>query len=262
MSTTRPSSKRLWLLAVLGLSSLALAAPLTSDLRASPQDFSSADEEIALPNLVPRKIRISDKPNDPAGKLVKVRYGPFTLPPNSVFSALPEQAGGAKIHKPCDECFLGAFQGGLEYEDGTDANVNTGPYLHHFVVINNNKPDWVCGLRAGSMYRPQYIYNSGNERPPVRLNTKHKFGMRVDTEDTFSAAAELMNMSNETKVVYATTIYEVIPINTPGYREATHIRMDVWMCGGSDVPAKNGSYTYTSPTWKSPYAGVMLHSDG
>jgi hypothetical protein len=262
MSTTRPSSKRLWLLAVLGLASLALAAPLTSDLRASPQDFSSADEEIALPNLVPRKIRITDKPNDPAGKLVKVRYGPFTLPPNSIFSALPEQAGGVKIHKPCEQCYLGAFQGGLEYEDGTDANVNTGPYLHHLVLINNNKPDWVCGLRTGSMYRPQYIYNSGNERPPVRLNTQHKFGMRVDSEDTFSAAAELMNMSNETKIVYATTIYEVIPINTPGYREATHIRMDVWMCGGSDVPAKNGSYTYTSPTWKSPYAGVMLHNDG
>lgn len=262
MVTTTLSFQLSWLIALLSLASLNLAAPANTGGRVGPDRYPDGDEEINLPPLVPRKIRMTDEPNDPAGKLVKVRYGPFSLPPNSVFTALPEMAGGVKIHKPCEECYLGAFQGGLEYEDGTDANVATGPYLHHFVIVNNNKPDWVCGLRSGSMYRPQYVYNSGNERPPVRLNTKHKFGMRVDSEDKFSAAAELMNMSNETKVVYATTIYEVIPLNTPGYREATHIRMDVWMCGGSDVPAKDGAYKYTSPTWKSPYSGVMLHSDG
>ncbi|KAE9963117.1 hypothetical protein EG327_001675 [Venturia inaequalis] len=245
MTTTTPPFKRSWLVAALGLLSLAWAAPLNSDLGVGPERFPIDQDETNLPQGVPRKIKMTDKPNDPAGKLVKVRYGPFSLPPNSVFTALPEAAGGVKIHKPCEECYLGAFQGGLEYEDGTDANVASGPYLHHFVIINNNKPDWVCGLRSGSMYRPQYVYNSGNERPPVRLNTKHKFGMRVDSEDTFSAAGELMNMSNETKVVYATTIYEVIPLETPG-----------------DVPAKDGSYNYTSPEWKSPYAGVMLHNDG
>ncbi|TLD32149.1 hypothetical protein E2P81_ATG05125 [Venturia nashicola] len=262
MAATTSSVQRSWLIAALCLFSFVLAVPLNGDPTVRPERFPNDQDEIDLPQGVPRKIRMSDKPNDPAGKMIKVRYGPFSLPPNSLFTALPETAGGVKIHKPCEECYLGAFQGGLEYEDGTDANVATGPYLHHFVIVNNNKPDWVCGLRSGSMYRPQYVYNSGNERPPVRLNTKHKFGMRVDYEDTFSAAGELMNMSNETKVVYATTIYEVIPLNTPGYREATHIRMDVWMCGGSDVPAKDGRYKYTSPEWKSPYAGVMLHSDG
>ncbi|QDS69179.1 hypothetical protein FKW77_000002 [Venturia effusa] len=256
------SPKGLWFFAALVLTSLASAGPLSSDLGVGPEKYPDDPDEIKLPQGVPRKIRMTDKPNDPAGKLVKVRYGPFSLPPNSVFTALPEAAGGVKIHKPCEECYLGAFQGGLEYEDGSDANVATGPYLHHFVIVNNNKPDWVCGLRSRSMYRPQYVYNSGNERPPVRLNTKHKFGMRVDYEDTFSAAGELMNMSNETKIVYATTIYEVIPLDAPGYREATHIRVDVWMCGASDVPAKSGAYKYTSPEWKSPYAGVMLHSDG
>jgi hypothetical protein len=215
-----------------------------------------------LPAGVKPKILLTDKPNDPAGKHVKLRYGPFHIPPGVMFQALPEIAGGVKIHKPCDECFLGAFQGGLEYEDGSEANVDTGMYMHHFVVVNEVKPDWLCGLRVGGMTRPQWIYNSGNERPPVRLNTKYKFGMRVDKKDRFSALTEIMNMSNETKTVYTTTIYEVIPINTPGYQEATHLRMDVWMCGGSDVPGKTGAYQYHSPNWTSPYSGVILHNDG
>jgi hypothetical protein len=218
--------------------------------------------DIKLPPSVPTKIKITDKPADPAGKLVKVRYGPFTVPPNSMFAPLPELAGGPVIHKPCDECYLGAFQGGLEYEDGTEANVNTGMYLHHFVLVNRNKPDWLCGLRTGGLFRPQWIYNSGNERPPVRLNSKYKFGMRVDKEDAFDTTAELMNMSNQTKTVYATVIYEVIPLDTPGYREATHLRLDVWLCGASDVPAKNGVYEYTSRKYTSPYSGVILHNDG
>jgi hypothetical protein len=251
------STKGLWLVTLLSLHCLlALAHPAASNLEARPSD------DIQLPPSVPAKIKLTDAPNDPAGKLVKLRYGPLTIPPNSMFSVLPEYAGGVKIHKPCEECYLGAFQGGLEYEDGSEANVDTGMYLHHFVLVNNNKPDWLCGLRVGAMFRPQYVYNSGNERPPVRLNSKYKFGMRVDKEDTFGTAGELMNMSNETKTVYATIIYEVIPLETPGYREATHLRLDIWMCGASDVPAKTGAYKYTAPKWTSPYSGVILHVDG
>jgi hypothetical protein len=220
------------------------------------------EEDIILPASVPHKILITDKPSDPNGKMVKIRYGPFTVPAMSMFTPLPEMFGGAAIHKPCEECFLGKFQGGMEYEDGSEANVDTGMYMHHFVITNTGKPDWLCGLRKGGSFRNQWVYNSGNERPPVRLNSKYKFGMRVDKEDTFEAVGEIMNMSNETKTVYATTIYEVVPLDTPGYREATHLRLDVWQCGGSDVPAKKGAYTYTSPDWTSPYSGLILHNDG
>lgn len=247
-----------WLVAFMGLAGFVASAPAI----ASGTAIQTTDD-IKLPPGVPSKIKMTDKPNDPAGKLIKIRSGPYTIPPNSMFGTLPVESGGVVINKPCDECYVAAFQGGLEYEDGSDANVDTGMYLHHFVIVNNNKPDWVCGLRYNGMMRmPQYVYNSGNERPPVRLNSKYKFGMRFDKEDTLSSAGELMNMSNETKTVYATTIYEVIPLDTPGYREATHLRMDVWQCGGSDVPAKKGAYKYTSVDYDIPYAGVILHNDG
>jgi hypothetical protein len=251
------SIRKLCIAALLGFAGLALSIQETdTGFQVQPLD------DIKLPPSVPAKFKITDKPADPAGKLVKVRYGPFTIPPSSTFMPLPDLAGGQVVHKPCDECYLGAFQGGLEYEDGREANVNNGMYLHHFVVINRNKPDWLCGLRTGGMFRPQWIYNSGNERPPVRLNSKYKFGMKIDKSDTFGATTEIMNMSNQTKTVYATVIYEVIPIDTPGYREATHLRLDLWLCGGSDVPAKKGAYQYTSHKYSSPYSGVILHNDG
>jgi Stress up-regulated Nod 19 len=224
----------------------------------------AGDEPFApLPAGVPTKIKLTDKPADPAGKLVKLRYGPFTVPPNSIFSNYPELMGGAKIAKPCEECFIGAFQNALEFEDGTDAMANSGMYLHHFVIVNENKPDWLCGLRAGGLFRPQFIYNGGNERPPVRLNSKDKFGMRIDKEDRFNALGEIMNMSNKTQTVYTTIIYEVVPIDTPGYREATHLRIDGWMCGdNSELPTKKGHFQYHSANWTSPYAGKVLHVDG
>jgi hypothetical protein len=224
-------------------------------------------DEIDLPPLVPPKIRLTDEPNDPRGKLVKMRYGPYVLRPNSTYpSSRLDRVNSPTIYKPCEECFLGAFQGGLEYENGSIANVDTGVYLHHFVVVNNNKPDWLCGSyrdeNTGTYYPAQYVYNSGNERPPVRLNSRYEYGMLVNKTDTFGAAVELMNMSNETKTVYATVIYEVIPPDTPGYKEATHLRIDVLFCGGSHIAAKTGAYTYNSMNYTSPYAGHILHSDG
>jgi hypothetical protein len=211
--------------------------------------------------MVPAKIKVTDAPADPRGKLVKLRYGPYHLKPNAMYPSGPgDWRAAPPIGKPCKECFLGAFQGGIEYEDGTEANVDSGVYLHHFVVVNANKPDWLCG--GMGLPNRQYIYNSGNERPPVRLNSKYDFGMRVDAQDKFTAMTEIINMSNKNKTVYTTVIYEVIPIDTPGYREATHLRMDVLLCGGSHVRAKAGAYTYQSAEYANPYSGVVLHNDG
>jgi hypothetical protein len=253
------SARKLWL--ILSFAGAALSARPQSLARRHAQD------DIALPPLVPAKIKLTDAPGDARGKLVKIRYGPYVLRPNSMYPSGPlDYSQSPKVYKPCDECFLGAFQGGMEYADGSDANVDTGVYLHHFVVINNGKPDWLCPAmtfpNGKTRFRPQYVYNSGNERPPVRLNSKRDYGMRVDKTDTFGASVEILNMSNKTKTVYTTVIYEVIPLDTPGYREATHLRIDVLMCGGSHVAATRGAYKYTSPDYTSPYEGYILHVDG
>jgi hypothetical protein len=219
--------------------------------------------DIQLPPGVPPKVLATGTPIDPAGKIVKMRYGPFKIAPGTMFQSVPSFVGGPKIPKPCEECFITSLQGGMEYEDGSEANVDSGIYQHHFALVNLDKPDWLCGLELGGWMRSQWIYNGGNEHPPVRLNAKHKFGVKVDKGDQWIGLHEVMNMGNVTKTVYATMVYEVVPLTTPGYREATHLRLGVWHCSQVDeIPAKRGAYKYTSPVWTSPYSGVVLHNDG
>jgi hypothetical protein len=219
--------------------------------------------DLELPPGVPPKVLITDKPTDPAAKLVKVRYGPYKIAPGTMFQSSPSFFGGPKVPTPCEECFITKLQGGMEYEDGSEANVDSDIYQHHFAIVSLNKPDWLCGLELGGWMRSQWLYNGGNEHPPIRLNNKHKFGLRVDKGDQWIGLQEVMNMSNVTKTVYATMIYEVVPLNTPGYREATHIRLNVWHCSQTDeVPSRQGAYKFTGLNWTSPYAGVVLHNDG
>jgi len=128
-----------------------------------------------LPKNVPGKITMLSEPSHPEAKLVKKRYGPYKTRANSMYNGMPFFGQDSDLEKPCEDCYITAFQGGMEYEDGSNANVDTGIYLHHFVLGNMNKEDAVCGRKGGGRYRREYLYNSGNERPPVRLNGKAIF---------------------------------------------------------------------------------------
>lgn len=39
--------------------------------------------------------------------------------------------GDNKADKPCEECVIVGMNAGLEYTDGTNANIDTGMWLHH-----------------------------------------------------------------------------------------------------------------------------------
>jgi hypothetical protein len=69
-----------------------------------------------------------DKDLEEGPNVVKIRYGPHTLKANS-----EEELFLTKMKKPCDDCWITAFQGGLEYANGTIANADSGAWLHHMV---------------------------------------------------------------------------------------------------------------------------------
>ena len=64
--------------------------------------------------------------------------------------------------KPCPGsgvgCLVLTARAGLEFEDGTVANANTGMWLHHVVVANSGRKDAVCEKL------PERWFASGNER--------------------------------------------------------------------------------------------------
>lgn len=83
------------------------------------------------PGAAPRRVELKSTQKIPGVKRVKLRYGPYKVPNMMIKSVMGEggalwNCGDDKIEKPCEECFLTRMQAGLEYPDGTNANIDTG----------------------------------------------------------------------------------------------------------------------------------------
>lgn len=95
---------------------------------------------------------------------VKIRYGTFTVPAMSVDNGMKDYTVPV-AQKPCTDCLVTWIQAGLEYPNGTDANANTGFWLHHTVFSNTNRTAVVCPQsRIGDEF-----FASGNERTPANI---------------------------------------------------------------------------------------------
>jgi hypothetical protein len=146
------------------------------------------------------------KPVTPGSKNALYKYGPFTIKAGAIVDKPV-----LKPDRPCSDCYVTAIQAGLEYPDGSKANVDTGAWLHHMVLSVAGKMDPVCKLPI------QRIFASGNERCPVRVNGVKKYGIDIGT-GSFSITSELMNMGTESITVYLTMLYEFIPKTTANYK--------------------------------------------
>jgi hypothetical protein len=67
-----------------------------------------------------------------------IRYGPYTIPaaasmtePGMIHNQLK-----LGVARPCLDCYITSFTPDLVYSDGTRANMDTGPMLHHFVLTS------------------------------------------------------------------------------------------------------------------------------
>jgi hypothetical protein len=202
-------------------------------------------------------------------KRTKVRYGPYTLPSikaTSLMTMLSNEPGkmgtvGVMMKKPCQNCGLITAQAGLEYADGSLADVSNKAWLHHvvFVATGPNRTDNACPLPT------ERFFSSGNERTPtafgdvIGATTKSVFQLRPS--DNISAQLELMNMSEEQKKVYLTVDWEYIPGNRPqGFGIAKAMWLDITGCGISSYGPPAGKLQFTIPSrdWQSKFNGKML----
>jgi hypothetical protein len=201
---------------------------------------------------------------------VKVRYGPFTIPSvnqKNMIYFLEKEAGMfakaiSKVRKPCDECMITSMTGGLEYSNGTSANIDTGAWLHHLVLMADGpgkEHDVVCPARKGERF-----FSSGNERTQgilADLDKKTlKSGYYIKSGNFLNMRVELMNMDPIDKPVYVTIDYEFMPgAPAPGWMNTKALWLDVTDCGSSDTDAVNdAAFMLSSNPWKSTVAGTML----
>ncbi|KAF2401892.1 hypothetical protein EJ06DRAFT_366876 [Trichodelitschia bisporula] len=240
----------------------ALALPGTNLRRLeTPLNASSADVLYTPPPgvVVEPDLDMTKPPQTPGAKLTKIRHGPYKITPNSM---LPMQMKN-NLEKPCTDCYILAMQGGLEYEDGTVANIDSGAWLHHMTMSNAMRKDIVCD---GWWARPQRFYSAGNEREVSRLNPGSlKFGLKIGYWDSFAMLVELMNQSDRNITVFVTQTYETLPTReaeAQGYKPADSIWMDITGCGISETEAREGRYELYSPIWNSTVDGTLIFSTG
>jgi hypothetical protein len=208
------------------------------------------------------------------GALIKkIKFGPYTLQPGQkkefpigAFGISPVEPGRPL---PCTNCYITALQLGLEYPDGKIANVDTGAWLHH-VDISVTGVDYTCPSNPISLILAggdpamggSRLYAGGNERVPVRLNTKQKFGLDPG-RGTMGGAVELMSENVKPITVYCTMIIEYVPKSTPGYREARLVWVDVVNCAkSSDFIPSTGVYQKQSQAFKMKHDGELLYANG
>ncbi|MFI2346567.1 hypothetical protein ACH492_05795 [Streptomyces sp. NPDC019443] len=182
-----------------------------------------------------------------------VRYGPFTLPAASGHDH--GETGNRlalNVQKPCDDCFITGFKPNLVYPDGSNANVNTGPMLHHAVLGTHSKSDVVCR-------GPQRKFASGNER--VESVLPSGYGIKVRRGERWNMLYDLMNHAPQSKTVYITFTFTHEPAAGSRLQPVTPIWMDAGGCLGSAYDAPEGASEKVR-RWRSTISGRLVHMRG
>ncbi|MEU8347705.1 hypothetical protein AB0C74_38910 [Spirillospora sp. NPDC048832] len=184
---------------------------------------------------------------------VTLRYGPYTIPKaaDGEHGMLPNQLA-FNVQKPCENCYVTGFKPNLVYADGSNANINTGPMLHHAVFFNSAARDIVCGgLRR--------VLASGNER--MESVFPAGYGFRIGRFDRWTLLADLMNHAHEEKTAYLEFTFTYVPASGSGITPVVPLWLDAGGCLDStwDTPAEQSE---KSRTWRSTVSGDLVHIRG
>lgn len=191
------------------------------------------------------------------GLVASVRYGPFVMPPASLGGTRHVNKLLTNVPKPCTDCFILAARPNLVYDDGSPANLDTGPMLHHAVWTRPSFRDTTCGRSSAIGSQGLRFFASGNERTELRLPSG--FGYPVGA-DPWNLIVEIMNHSEQAKTVYVTLDVTYRPASD-GLRKVTPVWLDVDNCGDSEyaIPAGKSVQTWT---WTSTITGRVVSTGG
>lgn len=230
-----------------------------------------------------------------------MKYGPFHV------QSMAEDDGmidylqlGAEL--PCTDCLITYLHAGLEYPDGSYANVRCSGICSTRRFANKSRPTHLCGciIQCSSTYYTMTRYVASNTRlakvndgshrgmkglrwisPLVGmysyciklvtmclvltsgLTSKIPAGYYIEENDQTVLVLELMNQEMTPQEAVLTLTFEWIPGNPSDFYEITPIWLDIGGCEGSDVPAKSSTtFQYTSPLYKSTFSGAVVATAG
>ncbi|KAF8853912.1 hypothetical protein BDZ45DRAFT_729180 [Acephala macrosclerotiorum] len=186
-------------------------------------------------------------------KRAQITYGPFNAPNMNINNGM-QSFYQAPVEIACKDCLITYIEAGLTYPNGTYANANTSLWLHHVVLYNLNNTDATCPTKTNDVPGERF-FASGNERSPgnICINGTNNAGYYVGPNDTIGFLTELMNTETVNQTGVVTITFEYIPGLPASFSKVTPVWLDIAPCDqGSEEPAKNGTFQYTSIPWTAP----------
>ncbi|TID21006.1 Diphthamide biosynthesis protein 2 [Venturia nashicola] len=301
-----------WLLATTAhhASSIALLPPSHPIIQRSTLAHKIPDP----PNAAPPRLPLPSPHKQPGAKRIKIRSGPYKIPDMTVVGSPYGDKGtlfnlpDTSIERPCEgECTILTQQAGLEFVNGelafsfssdggegngemggefcanghvfwlgTNANIDSGLWLHHMVSFIKGPGRWdpTCyGWPSGPHLAvgatgatSERMMASGNERAFLDYSANPEgSGYHFKSTDKLAYLVDLMNMNMEANVVYVTMTYDYLegPL-PPGWLDVKTIWLDAFQCGTSEIaaPKQNGAFTVSSKPWKPNFEGKILGGMG
>lgn len=166
-----------------------------------------------------------------------VRYGPFTIPAGTATE--PGEISNAlrfAVRRPCTDCFITAVEPDLVYADGTRADMDTGPMLHHAVWTSQFRSDATCSGTVLGLAGERF-FASGNERSALRLPAG--YGYRVRWYDSWNLLVDLMNHATSSRTVYVQVTYKIRP-TWESVKRVRPVWLDIDQCGDSQYSIPEG----------------------
>jgi hypothetical protein len=206
---------------------------------------------------IPRRQHLQSQVDVPGAKAVKIRYGPYKVKGtkamgngnvNGDMHGMLENWPDTDFERPCEgACTVIGLRAGLEYADGSVANVDTGLMLHHSVTIltgpGRSAPS--CSQFEVSIphiganttaHISERMFASGNERVPLifaEMGSKDS-GYRLREEDKLVTIVDLANENMEDKTVYYTMVWDYLT-GHPLKNDIGMVWNDIRNCGSSEA---------------------------
>ncbi len=193
------------------------------------------------------------------GTTAIVRYGPYMLPPASM--GMPGMVGNQftlNLPAPCSDCYLTDIVPSLVYPDGSDANLDTGTMLHHFVLFNPAERDATCpNGYFGRLNFGERFFASGSERSHTHLPNRYGY---YNVGDRWTLDADLMNMMARPQQVYIQLVVRYRPARAH-LKRVKPIWLDINNCATSEYSIPHGNSDAHS-SWTSDLTGYIVGIGG
>jgi stress up-regulated protein Nod 19 len=198
-----------------------------------------------------------------------IDYGPFTIPAGSgdpmdhMGAGMIENQIVQNVAKPCTGCTIIGVTPDLVYSNGSEANIATGPMLHHtvFAAQSSGKSDVTCG-NSGPGLLGERFFASGNERTAVDLESL-PYGYKVNKSETWNMIVDLMNWETTSKTVYVRMTYKYA---TGTDAESRSPLRPVWLdqdgCSLDSLITVPVGESDTHYDWKATIGGKLIAAAG